>query len=223
MRKQQLVTGQIYHIVSRSIANFKIFNDDNDCNRILNLFQYFEVDNPPAKFSLFMSLKPVQDLGFQKYFYSLIKDQDKIVQIIAYCLMPTHIHLILKQLKENGISSYMRKILDSYTRYFNTLHKRKGPLWESRFKNVLVEKDEQLIHLTRYIHLNPTSAGLVKKPELWKYSSHLEYIRSDQTNPITDHDGLLEIKPKTYRKFVNDQKDYQRNLALIKKIIYPNL
>ncbi len=78
--------------------------------------------------------------------------------------MPTHIHLILKQLKEDGISAYMSKILNSYTCYFNRRTKRKGPLWESRFKRVEVTSDEQLLHLTRYIHLNPVTAHIVEEP-----------------------------------------------------------
>jgi len=63
---------------------------------------------------------------------------------------------------EEGISLYMKNLLNSYTRYFNTKTKRKGPLWQGRFKSVLIKMDEQL-YLTRYIHLNPTSEDLVEK------------------------------------------------------------
>ncbi len=91
-------------------------------------------------------------------------------------------------------------------------------MWESRFKRILVEKDEQLLHLTRYLHLNPTSAGLVTKPEFWKYSSYSEYIYGSD-NSLTNHEGLIEIPSKDYKKFTNDHKDYQRRLALIKHII----
>ena len=70
----------------------------------------------------------------------------------------------------------MRRLLNSYTRYFNEKIKRKGPLWEGRFKKVLVNSDEQLLHLTRYVHLNPVSAGIVEKPEDWPCSSYREYI-----------------------------------------------
>ena len=218
-KENKLVNNCVYHIVSRSIANYQIFNTDNDYLRMVRLFCYYQRQNPPTKFSMFFRLKGSQEFGFDQYLKNVLKDYDKLVEIIAYCLMPNHLHLVLKQLSDQGISIFMSKILNSYTRYFNILHKRKGPLWESRFKHILIEKDEQLLHLTRYIHLNPCSAKLVKKPEIWGYSSYLEYIKPGKSNLVTGYEGLLEINPKTYQKFVNDRKDYQRQLSEIKRMI----
>lgn len=216
-RKNTLATGEIYHIFTRSIADFKVFNNSKDYERMLKLFYFFQVEKPPIKFSNFVNAKSVQQVGFQNSFDSLTEGCDKIVQIIAYCLMPTHIHLVLKQMKNNGISIFVGNILNSYTRYFNTSHHRKGPLWESKFQNVLVKIDEQLLHLTRYLHLNPVTAFLVEKPEEWKYSSYLEYIEQ-KDRKFCDFKEILEIDSR-YKKFVNDRKDYQREIAKIKKII----
>jgi putative transposase len=114
----------------------------------------------------------------------------------------------------------MSTILNSYTRYFNTKHKRKGPLWESRFKSVLVETDEQLLHLTRYIHLNPVTAFLVDKPEEWKASSYNEYLlKVSGSDRTCNYDGILDIEPSSYRKFVEDRISYQRELAKIKELL----
>lgn len=214
-RKIILVEGEIYHIFSRSIANFKIFNTDSDYLRMLYLIKYFQIQNPPTKFSYFIELKQVQQFGFFNYFDSITKDQTNTVQIIAYCLMPTHLHFILKQLSPTGISDFMSNVLNSYSRYFNTKYKRKGPLWESKFQNVLIENDDQLLHLTRYLHLNPTTAYLVEKHQDWRYSSYKEYIEKSDY-PFCQYDDLLAIKPKEYRKFVMDRKSYQRELAIIK-------
>lgn len=217
--ENKLADDYVYHIVSRSIAHYKIFNNDNDYLRMVRLLCFYQRRNPPTKFSMFLRLRGSQKFGVDQYLKEVLKDFDKLVEIIAYCLMPNHIHLVLKQLKNQRISIFMSNILNSYTRYFNILHKRKGPLWESRFKHILVRKDEQLLHLTRYIHLNPCSAKLVKRPELWKYSSYLEYIKPEQTNLIALYRGLLEINPKNYQKFVNDRKNYQQKLSEIKRII----
>lgn len=219
-RKIPLVTGEVYHIYSRSIADFKIFNDSQDYQRMCNLFKYYQVAEPPAKFTIFMKLEGVKREGFSNYLARLTKDQEKIVQVIAYCLMPTHIHLTLKQLSPNGISTFMGNILNSYSRYFNTKYHRKGPLWESKFENVLVKDDEQLFHLTRYLHLNPVTAGLVDKPEDWIYSSYKEYTE-DMADiiRICQYDDLIEIQPKKYKRFVKDRISYQRDLAKIKKIL----
>lgn len=215
-RKYPLVEGMTYHIFSRSIAEFRIFNNDTDFQRMIYLLIYFQIQEPPTSFSTFMKLERVQHDGFFKCFDPIAQDQEKIVQIIAYCLMPTHIHLILKQLSPSGISNFMSNVLNSYTRYFNTKYHRKGPLWESKFQNVPVENDEQLLHLTRYLHLNPTTASLVEKPQDWKFSSYKEYLGKDD-NPICQFEDLLEIQPSQYRAFVQDRVAYQRELAIIKK------
>ena len=97
--------------------------------------------------------------------------------------MPTHFHLILRQNIDNGIFNFIGNLTSSYTRYFNLKHKRKGPLWESKFNNIKIENDEQLLHLTRYIHMNPTSAGIVNNQKESKWSSYNEYIRGEEKLP----------------------------------------
>jgi len=217
-RKNPLANGETYHIFSKSIAEFKIFNSDTDYQRMLNLIKYYQIEKPPEKFSRFIQSEPVRIQGFANYFDFIGRDQKSIVQILAYCLMPTHIHLILKQLSLNGISIFMSNILNSYSRFFNTLHHRKGPLWENKFQNILVEKDEQLLHLTRYIHLNPVTAFLVEQPDEWLFSSYKEYIQA-ASNEVCQYEDMLEIKPNKYIKFVKDRTSDQRELAKIKKVI----
>src|SRR3972149_1094273 len=151
-RKKPLVTDEIYHVFTRSIADYVIFNDKNEFERMRELLKYYQIDNG-IKFSEFIELKSVVEIGFNNFLDIIFKDKEKSVQIIAYSLMPTHIHLVLKQLMENGISNYMQKVLNSYSTYFNITHKRKGPLWESRFKSVLVEKDEEINNFFLYFSL----------------------------------------------------------------------
>lgn len=219
MRKELLVSGEIYHIFTRSIADYRIYNNNDEFGRMRQLVKYYQFEND-LRFSYFIKLKLVEREGLNNAIRIVSKGKDDTIQIIAYCLMPTHIHLIIKQLTKNGISEFMANILNSYTRYFNTIHKRKGPLWESRFKSVLVKTDDQLLHLTRYIHLNPVTAKLINKPQDWPYSSYGEYIdKVDDNTSVCRFDDILEIKPSLYRKFVNDQISYQRELAKIKKLI----
>lgn len=217
-RKIPLVNGEVYHILNRSIAEYKIFNSKEDYLRMEQVMKYYQI-KLDHKYSYFITLNGVVKDGFNNYFEEVAKDEENFVQIIAYCLMPTHLHLILKQLEDNGISKYMGDILNSYTRYFNNRHKRKGPLWEEKFKNVLVESDEQLLHLTRYIHLNPTTAFLVKKPEDWDYSSYKEYLGKLIKFKMCDYANILDINPSLYRKFINDRISYQRELAKIKALV----
>ncbi len=218
-RKEALVNGKIYHIFNKSIADFIILNNDSEFERMLQLIKYYRIENN-LKFAEFITLKMVEKNGFNNTVKIISKDKKGLVQIIAYCLMPTHFHLILKQLQNNGISDYMRKILESYSSYFNMKHKRKGPLWESKFYNILVKDDEQLLHLTRYIHLNPVTAKLVDKPKDWEFSSYKEfYSRENNFYRICQFNNILEINPLSYRKFVNDRISYQRELAKIKRLL----
>ncbi|TSC97400.1 MAG: hypothetical protein CEN88_48 [Candidatus Berkelbacteria bacterium Licking1014_2] len=223
-RKVKLVTGEIYHVFNRSIADFTIFNYKEEFKRIKNLLQYYQIDGISPRFSQFINLDKIKTDGFDFCFKSVAEDRSKIIQIIAYCLMPTHLHLILKQLVENGISIFMGDVLNSYTKYFNTKHKRKGPLWESKFKNVLVDDDEQLLHLTRYIHLNPATAFLVNRPQEWEFSSYTEYLgKNDKyNNNICQFEEFFDIKPDSYKEFVEDRIAYQREIEKIKHLLIDN-
>ena len=214
MRKDMLVIDEVYHVFNKSIAGFTIFNNACEYSRMLQVIQYYQRNKPSLRFSKFIQVPIVQASDINNHV------KEKLVEIIAYCLMPTHIHLILKQLKEKGISIFMSNILNSCTRYFNIRHKRKGPLWEGRFKNVLVDSDEQLLHLTRYIHLNTVTAYLVEKPEDWQESSYREYLlESDNNNRICKYNNILDITPNSYRRFVEDQISYQRELSKIKDLL----
>ncbi len=213
MRNPALVNGNIYHIFTKSIAGYRIFRSDEDYARMREAIKFYRYANPPIKLSIYLRMIE-KDVTFHKYF----QDKDHLVEIIAYCLMPTHIHLILKQLKDKGISTYMKNILDSYTRYFNTKNKRKGPLWQGRFGSVIIENDEYLLHLTRYIHLNPVSDNITETPENWPYSSYHEYINR-AGDKICNISPYIKMDPQNYKKFVSTRKDYQRHLSEIKHLI----
>ncbi|MCM8756808.1 MAG: transposase [Candidatus Omnitrophica bacterium] len=216
--KDELVTGAIYHVCSKSIAHYQIFNNKDEYLRMYQLIRYYQMYPLPEKFSRFIETDAVNNFGFSPVFNCISKGKEKLVQIIAYCFMPTHIHLILKQLKDKGVLDYMRKILDGYTRYFNTKHKRKSPLWESRFQRVLVENDEYLLHLTRYIHLNLVTAYLIGSPQDWLFSSYNEYIEVSEEK-ICEYSDILDIQTNSYKIFVNDQISYQRELAKLKHLL----
>lgn len=217
IRKEPLENDYYYHIFSRSISKYVVFNNTQEYSRMVEGLKLYRFTEFSHSFSKFISLDP----STQKAIISSLKnDSPVLIEIVAYCLMPTHIHLLLKQIVDNGISKYMAKILNSYTRYFNIKHRRIGPLWAGRFKSVLVSDDEQLLHLTRYIHLNPTSAGVAESPKDWRFSSYLEYINpDDKKETICSYDNLFNFTPKEYQKFVLDQKSYQQELSRIKHFL----
>jgi len=206
MRKHPLENDNFYHIFTRSISQHKIFPSSRELSRFSETVKFYQFGNSGIKYSV-----------SSKNSDNSIDRTNKLVEIIAYCIMPTHIHLILKQLKKNGISDFMRYVLNSYTRYFNIKNNRKGPLWEGRFKSVLIENNDYLLHLTRYIHLNPVTSYLVKKPEQWKASSYTEYL-NEFNQRLTNMDGIFDFTPETYKEFVEDGISYQQELARIKHL-----
>lgn len=216
MRKDSLEKGFVYHIFSKSIAGYKIFNDENEYSRIISTVQYYQREKPQLRFAKYLELNDVKKKQTETQFFE--SEENKLVEIIS--IMPTHIHFILKQLKKNGISIFMSNALNSYTRFFNERHKRRGPLWQGRFKSVLVDDENQLLHLTRYIHLNPVTSFLVDKPDEWASSSYHEYVNeNDEDERICYFDDILDIESSSYKKFVNQRAAYQRELGLIKKLI----
>ena len=219
-RKDPLINERCYHIYSRSIAKYIVFNNSSDFDRMHKLISLYRFKDFCYKYSQFDDfLKLTQT--------TIINDYKKLnkylVKIVAYCIMPTHIHFVLKQETDNGITKFVGKVFNGYSKYFNTRHSRIGPLWSSRFKNILIKNDEQMLHLTRYIHLNPSSADFVKNPEDWQYSSYNEYLKNvEPTESICDFKDILDINPSQYKKFVKDRKNYQREISQIKNLIFDN-
>jgi putative transposase len=127
------------------------------------------------------------------------------VELFAWCLMPNHYHLILWTELENGISRFIQVVFNAYAQSLNKRIERRGPLFEGRFKHVLIDEQTYLMQVCRYIHMNPVKAGLVRKPEEWAFSDYLEWTGKRRTgllkaNLIKDCFGGF----KEYETFVSD-------------------
>jgi putative transposase len=210
----------IYHVCNKSIAGFNIFKTNEEFLRIIIGICYYRTTNRKLRLADF--LRSRKRKNNRDLFCEIVSlsEKEKGVEIIAYCPMPTHLHMLLNGSSNSAVSTFINNVLNSYTRYFNRRHKRKGPLWEGPSKKVLIKTDEQLLHVTRYIHLNPVSANLVKSPEKWPYSSYKEYITKVPCEErICEFADILDIQAKEYKKFVRDGIDYQRQIAQIKKLI----
>ncbi len=218
-RTEPLVTGNVYHILNKSIAGYEIFTSEREFVYMIRLIRFFSINESFPKFSRFVLEAESKGKSVEQLLKERENENGTNVDIIAYSIMPTHFHFILRQLKDDSISDLMGSVSGSYALNFNKDHNRKGRLWEDKFKNVPVISDEQLLHLTRYLHLNATTAGLVNNPEDWKYSSYYEYISPETVDyPFCKFRDLIDINPSEYKEFVENQKDYQRELAKIKKI-----
>lgn len=200
-----LASGYYYHIFNRGVAKSPIFFDAKSYKRFIDCMVYYQIENPKPRFSLF---KPK---------IHTLNESQKIVDIISYCLMPNHFHILLYQQRDGGITEFLSKLENSYTKYFNTRFKRVGPLFQGEFKAVLIESNEQLIHVSRYIHLNPIVSGLVSNLEDFKWSSYSEYINNTYKSICVKEVILNQFSfDNTYQQFVQDQIDYGLSLEVIK-------
>lgn len=209
---RRFFSGEFYHICNKSIANYAIFKSSLNVQRFIQTLDYYNSIRTTKRFS---------DAIRQKRFHYtnlLLPRKNNLVKFLAYCIMPDHYHILVKILVDNSLSKYLNDVENSYTRYFNLKLSRKGPLWQSRFRSVIIKTNQQLLHVTRYIHLNPTTKGLVENPEEWGLSSYRDYVGNKQIlrNLLPE----ISIKsPIRYKSFVEDQKDYQIKLRKIKKLL----
>ncbi len=139
-------------------------------------------------------------LYFLKQFRRHLAEQT--VHTIAYCLMPNHYHFLI-YLRNDSLSAAMHKFSLSYTNAINRRYRRCGSLFQGRYQTIHVDGNDYLLNLTRYIHLNPVKAGLVKHPEDWEFSSYRDYINLRQgTLPKPDEVRQQAGSAQAYRIFV---------------------
>jgi REP element-mobilizing transposase RayT len=113
-----------------------------------------------------------------EYFLSLIANKLRRhgIRIVAYCLMPNHFHLLLGPDLDETVPAFMNGLCGAYTQALNRQRGRQGPLFQGRYRSVEVEAEAYLIHLARYIHLNPVVSRLVVSPIEWPYSNYADII-----------------------------------------------
>lgn len=216
-RRSPIVTGQFYHVFNRGVAGQPVFFNKRDYQQAMLTLSYYRFKDPPVKLSRFKELVLQQR---EDIFRSLESKNETLVKVVSFGLMPNHFHFLLYQDQDNGIFTFISQFTNSYTKYINTKNIRTGPLFGGVYRSVLIETDEQLIHVSRYIHLNPVVAYVTKKEELFNYpwSSLPDFLRGGSSlvwaKPVLDHFSSAE----DYKKFVEDQIDYGRQLEVIKHL-----
>lgn len=219
-RETQFENQHYYHIFNRGINSQTIFSDDRDYQRALELVQYYRFSSSKTRFS--QLIRQPRELKLDSL-DKLTKEGNCLVEVLAYCLMPSHFHLLLKQEQESGISKFLADFQNSYTRYFNTRHIKFGPILQGPFKAVLVENDNQLAHLSRYIHLNPYASEIVKSKndlEQYPWSSFSEYIKETLNSICKPEEVLSHFKGRSdYQQFVIDHADEQLEIKRIEHLI----
>ncbi|OGH42428.1 MAG: hypothetical protein A3H79_04545 [Candidatus Levybacteria bacterium RIFCSPLOWO2_02_FULL_36_8b] len=218
-RKTVLATNEIYHVYNRGVEKRPIFLTRKDYARLIDLVNYYRFKDCPFKYSHFKRILYQEKMSIMK---GLEDKSKKLVEIFAFCLMPNHIHFLIKQLADNGITKFMAKVQNGFSHYFNKRHDRIGHLFQGNFGATRIEDDEQLLHVNRYIHLNPVFSCIIRVEDLegYEYSSYPEYINK-RTDGFCNIQEILSYfnNLEDYKRFITDQASHTKTLENIKHLL----
>ncbi len=214
-REEPFETGGYYHVFNRGVAKLPTFVTEHDYQQAMLGMNYYRFIKPPIKLSRYKRLNIQSKV---ELLAKLSETGDKLVDIVSFVFMPNHFHFLLKQVVDDGVAKYLSLFTNSYTRYFNTKHNRIGPLFQGVFKAVRIESNAQLLHLSRYIHLNPYVSNIVTKANLsvYPWSSLPSYLSGTKDFIQKDIITSQFKKSFSYRDFVVNHADYARELEFIK-------
>lgn len=208
--------GEYYHVYNRGVEKRTIFTDARDHQRFLEIIGYYLDPEPLISFSQRHRIQHrVLDLHQQQ-----ARPETELVQIVAYCLMPNHFHFLVRVNVEFGLNNWIRLVLNSYTRSYNVRWNRVGPLLQGPYKLVHVASNEQLLHLSRYIHLNPVIAQLAPSSSDWQWSSMKQYLGQENKTWLRSDIIMDQFQSsQAYQSFVDDYADYASTLVSVKQLL----
>ncbi len=208
MRILRIAPDEYYHIFNRAMNKQVIFHNFGDYVRFLFLIIYMQ---SPVKFLHIGRL--VKD--FSKYCtgqsraltsgYEEEIIKKRVVELVTFCIMPNHFHLIVKELEEGGIAAYMQRVLTAYSKYYNTKYEKTGHVFQGPYRAVHIQDDIQLLYLSTYIHRNPREIShWFNKEDKYPWSSYQDCIKESRWGKLLLTEVLIgEFKnKKSYDEFV---------------------
>jgi putative transposase len=212
------MTG-IIHTLNRGVDKRAIFLDEKDYFRFIS--DLYEFNNEESLNTTYHAFARSYDIECRRFKYNKQELPRKLlVDIHAFTLMPNHYHLMISPRVENGVSRFMHKLDMGYSKYFNMKNKRKGALFEGRYKGIPIVDQAHFIHLPYYIHCNPLDffvpewrereisnyMDALRFLESYRWSSHLDYLGKKNFPSVTNREFLLE--------FFGGTTGYQEKIAL---------
>lgn len=216
---RQSGANSFHHIYNRGNGKMDIFLDDDDYCSFIGLLE----ENILGKKGYFGSrfFKPLPEsshLKGKEYTRKLLPLGS--FEIVCFCMMPNHFHLLIRQVGELKISKLMAKVCTSYSKRFNKKYEHIGHIFQDQFKSVLVENNNQILHLSAYIHSNPEVADLIKESDEWKFSSYPNFLNLEEYN-LCSKDIILEqfADIQSYKKFVQESVPKIKSLKNLNYIL----
>ncbi len=201
-RRIPIEIDEYYHVYNRGVDKRVLFKDKLDYFRFISLLY---ICNGQKHVNIHSFLKKKEGPSFFEIFYE--KRGISLVSIGAYCLMPNHFHILLREKTDGGVSTFMKKVLTAYAMYFNNRYKRKGVLFEGRYKAKHVDSDVYLKYLYAYIHLNPVKLinPLWKENKINNKKVANKFLKAYEFSSYQSYIGN-----KTLQKAILDMSEFPR-------------
>jgi len=231
IKRPQLINGEIYHIVIRTVEGLKLFRNQKDYLRMI--YDLFEFNN---KESTSWEHRKYSENGSRNIKKEKGRERKLLVELLTFCLMPNHVHLLVRQIKDGGISKFMQKIGAGYGIYYNNKYHRSGHVFQGKYRIVHIKNDKQLITVFVYIHTNPVAIlipnwkergingrelqKILKFLESYRWSSYPDYLGKKSFPSLTSREFLIKEMGgvKECQRFVNDWLQFKKELADFDKI-----
>ena len=206
-RKIKFSEGEYYHVYNRGVDKREIFTDSSDYGKFIQSLYCANSTEP-------INVNRLPGQGFP-----LIKKGEPLIDIGAWCLMPNHFHLLVREKTEGGLSKFLSKLQTSYSMYFNTKQKRSGSLFQGMFKAEHITDDNYLKYIYSYIHLNPvkliqsdwkeSGIGDLEKAKQflknYEHSSYLDYLGSGRRENMI-------LNTKVFPEYFESVENFENNL-----------
>ncbi len=205
---KEYLEGGIYHVYNRGTDKRVIFVDEEDYVMFMHIMKTY------------LTVTMRQQAKIDRGEVLSHKNYTHNIKLLSFCLMPNHFHLMIEQVGEHDISDFMRSLLTNYVMYFNKKYHRSGGLFQGRYKAVIVGTQIQMLHLTRYIHMNPlslfTETGPMAMRSLrsYEYSSYQSYLGTKKLTWLQPENILTyfsSVKPGKHKRS-EDYLNYQNYL-----------
>jgi len=184
-----LSTNEFYHIFNKTIANQPIFDSVDNLKKMIRIVDYYRYKQK-IKLSKFYSLPK----RIKNEYTEEAHEKPPLIEIYSFAFMPNHYHFLLKQLQDKGIARFISDIQNSFAKNFNLVNDRNGSLFQSGFKSRRIAYEEDFLHISRYIHLNPVTSNMIKFKELinYPYTSLNSYFNNN-LNKFVNTEYLLDL------------------------------
>lgn len=212
-----LLTNEFYHVFNKSIANQLIFDNFNNLKKIIRIVNYYRYKQKIKLSKFYLLPNRIQNEYLEEAHEDL-----PLVEIYFFAFMPNHYHFLLRQLQDKGTSRFISDIQNSFAKNFNLANERNGSLFQTGFKSRRIAFEEDFLHISRYIHLNPVTSNIIKFNELIDYPyTSLNWYSNSKLNKFINTEYLLNHfqNLNNYVKFLKNQVEYQQKLKRIKDLL----